>query len=400
MQRTVLKRLGVLTVGVVVGFASGAYGQMHSGVHPIPGVVNQIVQAFDNPEGAIFSADGRFVFVTNLVELGSPEGFATTEGGGYISKLAVQPSGELQMVNDKLVTGLTGPLGMGVLPVGTTTFPAGTLFVCSAWAGVQDSAGQGISDPSRLRTKLLAFNEDGQTLGEIDTGQGSIFEELNGSPILIPNALGFDASGNIFVADTALGGGSFEPPFEDKSGVWMIPVGALDDLADGKRPAQLPVFLALPGHPDGVEISPLDGKIYVNTVGAAVGAPDPAGGGIYALTMNNFKTGELPDPIDRDLGALDGLDFTRAGTMLNTQIRGGIPSRITVNCPGKAATTLELQPGGNAAELKGPADIAVRQMADGSHVVVVPELAVGDDTPGDDEVSVIVLPPDFDAACN
>ena len=159
----------------------------------------------------------------------------------------------------------------------------------------------------------------GEILGEIDTGQGSIFEELNGSPILIPNALGFDTSGNIFLADTALDGGAFELPFEDKSGVWMIPAGALDDLADGKRPAQLPVFLAEPEHPDGVEVSPLDGKIYVNTVAGAVGAPGPAGGGLYALTMSHFKSGELPEPMDRDLGALDGLDFTR----------GGRPSTVT-----------------------------------------------------------------------
>jgi hypothetical protein len=60
----------------------------------------------------------------------------------------------------------------------------------------------------------------------------------------------------------------------------MIPVGALDDLADGKRPMEKPMFVPIPGNPDGVEVSPIDGKIYVNTVGPVAGAPDPAGGGI------------------------------------------------------------------------------------------------------------------------
>ncbi len=85
--------------------------------------------------------------------------------------------------------------------------------------------------------------------------------------------------------------------------------------------------------------------------------------------------------------------------MLNTQIKGDIPSRLYVNCPGKPATTLELQPAGAMAELTGPADVAVKQLDDGSHLVVIPELYARDTTPGDDEVTVLLLPPNFDAAC-
>lgn len=85
--------------------------------------------------------------------------------------------------------------------------------------------------------------------------------------------------------------------------------------------------------------------------------------------------------------------------MLNTQIRGDIPHRLYVNCPGKPATTLVLQPGGLMAELTGPADIAVRKLDDGSHLVVIPELFARDTTPGDDEITVIALPANFDAAC-
>ena len=51
-------------------------------------------------------------------------------------------------------------------------------------------------------------------------------------------------------------------------------------------------------------------------------------------------------------------------------------------------------------DLSGPADIAIRQLPDGSHLVVIPELMARDDTPDDDEVTVVVLPPDFDSACN
>jgi hypothetical protein len=81
------------------------------------------------------------------------------------------------------------------------------------------------------------------------------------------------------------------------------------------------------------------------------------------------------------MGALDGLDFTSGGTMLNTQIRGDIPHRLYVNCPGKTGTTLEVNPTGSSADLTGPADEAVRRLPDGSQLVVVPELFARDRRP-------------------
>ena len=109
----------------------------------------------------------------------------------------------------------------------------------------------------------------------------------------------------------------------------MIPHGALDALANGQAPPNPPMFLKIPGNPDGVEVSPTDGKVYVNTVGAFAGLADPANGGIYALTKEDIANNKLPPPVDGDLGALDGLDFTAGGVMLNTQIRGDIPGKVS-----------------------------------------------------------------------
>jgi hypothetical protein len=402
MQHKSMVAIAVLCTSL--GTAGVASADINAEVHPVPAAILQVVKAFDNPEGAIFSADGNFLFVSNAAEIGDrADTFGWSEGEGYVSKLEVLPSGELRMVEEKLITGLTGPLGMAVLPVATEKFPAGTIFLCAGSAPLVDGQGQVVKDPARLRTKLVAFNEDGEVLGEIDTGQGSLFEEINGSPIVLSNAPGFDAEGNLYVADTAFGAEQFEPPFEGKGGIWRIPVGALDALADGQTPAEQPQFIPIPGNPDGVEVSPVDGKIHVNTVGPVGGAPDPAGGGIYALSKEDFggdaAEGKLPPPVDRDLGALDGLDFTAAGTMLNSQIRPDIPAKLTVHCPGGAARTLALQPGGSWADLSGPADLAVRRAADGSQLVAVPELMARDATPGDDEVTLLALPADFDAVC-
>jgi hypothetical protein len=394
-----------VAAGAGVFMAGSALAEIHADVYARQATIIQVLKAFDNPEGAIFSADGAYVFISNSAEIGDRgPSFGWAEGEGYVSKLEVQPNGELKMINDKLVTGLTAPLGMGVLPVATGKFPAGTIFLCSGSAQV-DSNGQPVKDRSRLRTKLVAFNENGQRLGEIDTGANSLFEEINGTPIALMNALSFDAEGNLYVTDTAFGGEQFEPPFENKGGVWMIPVAALDDLAAGKRPAgdQMPRFIPVPGNPDGIEVSPKDGRIYVNTVGPVGPAPDPANGGIYALTKADFSgeaaQGKLPPPVDGNLGALDGLDFTAGGVILNTQIRDDKPQVVMVSCPGKIAATLALEPGGSIGDLNGPADLAVRRSADGPQLVVIPELFARAPNHRTDEVTVLALPAGFDAVC-
>jgi hypothetical protein len=371
---------------------------------PVAAEVIQVVKQFDNPEGAIFSEDGQHVFVSNAAEIGDRgEQFGWTEGEGYISKLEVQDDGTLTMVEEKLIDRLTGPLGMGVLPVATATFPQGTIFALSGSAPMVDPQGEPVRDPARLRTKIIGFDpQSGEILGEIATGQGSVFEQINDSPVLLINAIGFDREGNAYFADTAFGADQFEPPFAPKGGVWMVPHGALDALAAGEMPQERPKFVAVPGNPDGVEVSPEDGKIYVNTVGPVAGAPDPANGGIYALTREDFAGGpdtKLPPPVDQDLGALDGLDFTAGGLMLNTQIKPDVEAAIYVNCPGHQAQKLEIEGEGQETELSGPADLAVHRVEGGAQLVVVPELMNRSPNTGDNEVTVLRLPADFDQAC-
>jgi hypothetical protein len=402
-------KLVVSAVALSVGLTAAAKAQQSAEEQvrqvesfPSAAEVVQVIKEFDNPEGAIFSQDGTHVFISNAAEIGDRgETFGWTEGEGYISKLEVQDDGTLTMVEEKLIEGLTGPLGMAVLPVATETFPEGTIFALSGSAPMVDPEGQVVKEPERLQTKISGFDpENGEVLGEIDTGHGSALEEINGSPISLANAPAFDQEGNLYVADTGFGADQFDPPFEAKGGLWMIPHGAIDALAAGETPEDQPKFIAIPGNPDGVEVSPEDGMIYVNTVGPVGGAPDPANGGIYALTKDAFadEAGKLPPPADQDLGALDGLDFTAGGTMLNTQIKPDVDVAIYVNCPGQTAKKLEIE--GEEAELSGPADLAVRRAEGEEQLVVVPELMNRSPNTGDNEVTVLRLPADFDAACS
>src|SRR5262245_15210742 len=199
MNKTLLAaRLGAaLTLGLASGLAFAADPLQP---YPVKGQVVQRLNAFDNPEGAIFSADGKFVFISNSAELGMPDkGFHWTHKGGYISKLAVQPDGTLKMVNEKLITGLTGPVGMAVSRVATKKFPKGTIFLAEAWAPLAEADGTEVKDPSVLDPKIIAFNADGKILGAIKLGPGSAAEKTSGVTATLANALAFDKEGNLYL---------------------------------------------------------------------------------------------------------------------------------------------------------------------------------------------------------
>jgi hypothetical protein len=169
----------------------------------------------------------------------------------------------------------------------------------------------------------------------------------------------------------------------------MFPVSSLDALADD-RDAPL-YYIPVPnGGPDGIEVAQ-DGIIHFNTVGAGAGLNDPAQGGMYRLRRSDFESGNLPKPFNRDLGALDGLDFA-GSARLDTEIKNTSNLIVTPFWSDKSyALTYDRE-----LKMSGPADIAVRKMQDGSYLVVIPELSATSPNNTDNPVTVIRLPAGFD----
>ena len=384
------KKLKVLTAAVLASLAVSAAQAADLQPYAHKGQVIQRLSSFDNPEGAIFSADGKYVFISNAAELGNPDkGFAWTDGSGYVSKLEVQSDGTLKVVDAKLITGLSGPLGFAVNTNGTKKFPKGTIFLVQATAPLAEADGTPVKDIAKHAPKITAFDVDGKILGEISLGTGSSAEKAAGVIATLGNALAFDSRGHLYLAETGIAGGSFDPPLATKGGgIYLFPHSSLDDLADGKD-AKVS-YLAVPeGGPDGIEVAP-DGTVHFNTVGLAGGLKDPAEGGQYRVSKKDIERGKLPEPFGKGFGALDGLDF--AGKVrLDTEIKN-TNSVIVTTRKGVAATLTYDQD----IKLNGPADIAVRKQSDGSYLLVIPELAATSPNNGDNTVTVVRLPKGFD----
>ena len=354
---------------------------------PVKGEIIQVLESFDNPEGSIFSADGKYVFISNPAIPHPDKGFGFPIGGGFISKLKVMPDGKLEMVHLSFIGGLTPPLGMAALPVATAKFPAGSIFVCCATGMLQHKDGTAVKDPKRMDPKLVIFDPEGTIHGEIKTGPESAFAQKTGVPALLLNAAAFDAQGNLYLADSGMVGETFDPPVQAKPGVFRVLHDQLDALAGGKGSPETLGFIPVPGMPDGVEAAP-DGSIHINTIGAAAGGDDPAKGGLYKLTQDHFAKGELPEPFGRDLGGLDGLTF--AGTVrLDTEVM--THNAVVITAPNHPTRRLVLEP---ERALRGPADIAIRRREDGSWLLIIPELSADDKDKDEkrDAVTVVLLP--------
>ncbi|HZP85620.1 MAG TPA: hypothetical protein VFB54_02295 [Burkholderiales bacterium] len=355
-------------------------------------VIEQL-KAFDHPESAIFSEDGTHVFVSNAAVYGPPEKSTHwTHNAGYVSKLAVQPDGTLKMEKEKLVDHLTGPLGFAVLPVDVGRLRKGTIFEIEAWAPLVDPDGKVVKDPKLLDPKIIAFDESGKMVGAIPLGKGSAAEKAAGVIATQGNALAFDKQGNLYATDTGVGGDQFEPPIPTKGGgVYMFPASSLEALVQGKE--RQVYYIPVPqGGPDGIAVAP-DGSIQFNTVGEVAKLNDPAHGGMYRMTIEDFKAGKLPRPFETGLGALDGCTF--AGNLrLDTEIEH-TNSVIVTPMGANRSYRLEFD---QPIKLTGPADIAVHRTRDGGYLLLIPQLSATAPSKHDNPLAVVKLPAGFEQA--
>lgn len=362
-------------------------------VYPVKGKVVARLSIFNNPEGSIVSMDGNYLFVSNACTAKTTKAFYFAEGCGSISKLEIGPYGDLQMIDRQFVKGLTGPLGMAILNVNTGKFPAGTLFAMTGSAPMGMIDGTPITDPSRHKPKIIAINPaSGAILGEISMGPNSVFAQISGSPAGQLNAMAFDLKGNLYVTDTGVGFDTYKPPFKYVGGVWKIPAESIDVMADGKTPEKKPQFIPCPSWPDGVEVDPMTQKVWFNTVMLPDAGEDPYKGAYWALTDADFDRGTLPPPLAKGLGRLDACVFTPRGTNIQTEIVDNVIVVVPANTPTKPHR-LSLD---QEITLKGPADISVKTLADGSYLLFVPELEAMNETLWDETVTVIWVPANFD----
>jgi hypothetical protein len=208
------------------------------------------------------------------------------------------------MVRARFIQRLSGSVGIGILPLSTQKYPAGTLLVNVGIALLVDADGEMVTNAEMLGTGIRFFDPDsGKALGKIDLGVDSAVAAAIGHPALLPNSLTFDDEGNLYVTDTAKGGDRLRPAIAPNPGLIRIPHASIDDPHRGGI-----TFTPVPGVPNGVGHWRAKDAICLVTMGGG----SPEGQAVYVIPVDDFPLETLPEPYVVGVGTADGIAFTAA----------------------------------------------------------------------------------------
>jgi hypothetical protein len=354
-----------------------------------PGVEVEVVGVLTgctNPESAELLGDGETIVFGNcamtvgLDAYRAGKGLVYLIGEAFVSTARIDRAGNVEMVEPRLVEGLTGTLGCDVVRTDGGPFPVGTYLIAEGGA-------------PRTRDRVQLEHGSSAAVVAIDPRTGAIRGRIplgDGSAVAArynaldqPNGLALAPDGTLYVGDIPNSNPDPDPaaPPPVPPAVYRIPPAALGALAAGEGGADDVDRIEMPGYVNGLTVSPVDGAVWA----VSCSSVDPVGGGVYRLGAGDFEAGRQPDPVWRGLGVLDGVTVTERGTVIVSNPRTSVLTAFTAD-----GGVVTIEPAGEVATM--PADINVCYPAclGGRPALLVPEISVGK-PPGSGRILVLDL---------
>lgn len=341
--------------------------------------IAQELDGFLRPTAAIFSPDGRYLFVINHSQGES----GTLRGESFISKLAVSESGVVSVSDMRFVKSLTAPIDMDFSPIRYGNIPKGAIFLAFGTPLVQDEAGRAMRDLSRVAIGISVIDPNtGRQIKKIDLGPNRSNQLLDGVALLSPSSICFDSSGNLYIGESGVGGHMFDNKQVGRPGIWRIEAEAVEQILDERVPKKLELIRTT-SLPTDMTFSDKENMLYFVT-NHTQGRPS---GSVFRISSGQYEGISSMQTIVRDLSALTGIQIMPKGRVLLAGNSGEL-----MFPKGKRDTRpLRFRP---LHEFSSPGKIGLRELKDGSIIIAVPELSSVAGEGKGQRISIVKLPSD------
>lgn len=341
------------------------------------------VEGFYGPAGAVFTPDGRTLYVSNSARTD----FGMLAGRGAISRVEVSGDGTLTVAQPRFVEGLNAPIGVSLLPATVGPFPRGSLAVVVGGRWTMEDRTTRVEDPRERETGLLFFDATtGARLGGVFLGTGSPLESVLGQALLDPSHVTFDAAGTAYVSDVAGLGLKQQTGQENRPGIFRLTAAALVALAAGEAPARGDVaFLDVPEVAGGIAWSESEAMLYWAT---GPGYGDLAGA-VLRLPGGDFGPSGSIKTVHKEIYPMVGACLTPNGSLIVAHSDGGIG--VIKRGRGKVRPVKFR----DREVFIAPGQPAATNLADGRVLVVVPEMAAGGRPAWRHRLQLFTLPSDY-----
>ncbi|MBC2607610.1 hypothetical protein [Pelagicoccus albus] len=321
-------------------------------------VISQELEGFMTPTAAIFSPDGRYLFVINHAQGEA----GTLRGESFLSKLSVDPQGQVKATNMQFVKSLTAPIDLDFSPVRYGNIPKGAIFLAFGTPLVQDEAGRAMRNLSRVAIGIMVLDPNtGREIERIDLGPNGRVRLEDDLSLLAPSSICFDSSGNLYIGESGVGGHMFDRKQLGRPGIWRLEAEAVEDILGNRSPRKVELIRTT-SLPTDMTFREKENKLYFVT-NHTQGRPS---GSVFRIDAGKYQGISSMQTIVRELSALTGIQVMPKGHVLLAGNSGEL-----MFPKGKRDTRpMRFRP---RHDFSSPGKIALQSLKDGSILIAVPE---------------------------
>jgi hypothetical protein len=273
------------------------------------------LSGFDRPVATVFAPDGKALFVVNR----SRGEVGARRGAGSITKMSVNADLQFKVASRRFVVGLTAPSDIDFLPVELEgVAPKGSLILVSGTPLIESEDGRMEKNASDDLIGFTLFDPlTGKTLAKADFSPEADLRFNGEHPLISPNSMSFDRSGNLYIADTGIGGNLFRNRLKAQPVIYRISVSGMQQMFSGESPSRVDV-MKISSIPGDISYHPQEDAVYF----LANHLQGASRGSVFKVSSRNFTEVMKIETVVRELTSLASMIISPNGRTLIASAKG------------------------------------------------------------------------------